>query len=130
MLATRARLQAAGTWEEIVRESDKARAYQRAMVKGEVEDADASPLASRVVATVLSPALKAAASQRSRADGGLSLAFAQLLEDGATRTTDPYEADLFFVPIFGYYTHSGNMNAPTSAFDTARMQRTFPGCNY
>ena len=54
----------------------------------------------------------------------------QLLEDGATRTTDPYEADLFFVPIFGYYTHSGNMNAPTSAFDKARMQRTFPGCNY
>lgn len=47
----------------------------------------------------------------------------QLLEDGATRTTDPYEADLFFVPIFGYYTHSGNMNAPTSAFDKARTCR-------
>ena len=80
VMATRTRLQAAGTWDEIVRESDKARAYQRAMVRGEVEDADASPLASRVVATVLSPALKAAANQRSKSDGGVSLAFAELLE--------------------------------------------------
>ena len=80
VMATRARLQAAGTWDEIVRESDKARAYQRAMVRGEVEDADASPLASRIVATVLSPALKAAAGQRSKQDGGLSVAFAELLE--------------------------------------------------
>ena len=79
-MATRTRLQAAGTWDEIVSESDKSRAYQRAMVRGDVEDADASPLASRVVATVLSPALKAAAKQRARADGGVALALAELLE--------------------------------------------------
>ena len=80
VMATRTRLQAAGTWDEIVRESDKARAYERALVRGEVEEADASPAIARVVATVLSPALKAAASQRSRADGGLRFAFAELLE--------------------------------------------------
>lgn len=80
VMATRARLQTAGTYDEIVRESDKARSFQRAQVRGEVEDADASPALSRVVATVLSPALKAAAKQRARADGGSSLAFASLLE--------------------------------------------------
>jgi hypothetical protein len=80
VMATRARLRAAGTWADIVTDSDRARAYQRARVRGEVEDADASPAVSRVVATVLSPALKAAAAQRSRADGGLSLALAELLE--------------------------------------------------
>ena len=68
--ATRARLRAAGTFEAIVAESDKARAFQRAQVRGEVESPDASPAISRVVATVLSPALKAAAAQRSRADQG------------------------------------------------------------
>ena len=45
-----------------------------------MEDAEASPAASRIVATLLSPALKAAANQRSRVDGGQSLAFAELLE--------------------------------------------------
>jgi len=80
VMATRARLRAAGTWSEIVRESDKARAYERALVRGEVEDDKASPAISRVVAMILSPALKAAAAQRSRADGGMRLAFAELLE--------------------------------------------------
>lgn len=80
VMATRARLQAAGKYDDIVRESDKTRAFQRARVRGEVEDAEASPAISRVVATVLSPALKAAATQRARLDGGLSLAFAELLE--------------------------------------------------
>lgn len=80
VMATRARLQAAGTYDDILRESDKARAFQRAQVRGEVEDADASPAVSRLVATILSPALKAASTQRARADGGMSLAFATLLE--------------------------------------------------
>mmetsp|Transcript_47982 Transcript_47982/g.95754 ORF Transcript_47982/g.95754 Transcript_47982/m.95754 type:complete len:304 (-) Transcript_47982:474-1385(-) len=80
VMATRARLQRVGTWDEIVRESDKARAYERALVRGEVEDTEASPAFSRVVAMALSPALKAAAIQRARADGGLRFAFAELLE--------------------------------------------------
>ena len=80
VMATRARLQAAGTWDDIVRESDKARAFERAKVRGDVEDADASPALSRFVTTLVSPALKAAATQRNRADSGIRLAIAELLE--------------------------------------------------
>ena len=81
IVATRSRLQASQDWETVVEDSDKARAYERALVMGEVEDEDASPAASRAVATLLKPALKAAAEQRSRADGGIRRAYANLCHE-------------------------------------------------
>ena len=38
VMETRARLQAAGTWDSVVAESDKARAFQLARVRGEVTE--------------------------------------------------------------------------------------------
>lgn len=78
VMATRNKLKADKSFEEVVDESDKARRFVRAQILGEVEDEDASPVVSRAVATLLSPALKAAAAQRSRADGGRERAFADL----------------------------------------------------
>ena len=78
--AARLALQRAGTWATAVVEAEKRRAFDRAMVEGDVEAEDASPAASRAVATVLSPLLKAAANARNQADGGSLLAMAELLE--------------------------------------------------
>jgi hypothetical protein len=80
VVATRAKLRADNSWDKVIAESDKARRFDLAQVRGEVEDEDASPAISRAVATLLSPALKAAASQRSRADGGVRRAYAELCE--------------------------------------------------
>ena len=88
VVANRARLQADNRWAHVIVESDKLRAFAKARIEGSVESADASPLASRVVATVLSPALKAAASTRSKADGGVKLALTELL---ASAGKDPAE---------------------------------------
>jgi hypothetical protein len=101
VMATRTRLQNAGTWEDIVRESDSARAYERAIVRGEVEDADASPVLSRVIATLLSPALKAAATQRSRADGGMRLAFAELLETAGDEPSERWLTAVLLAELEG-----------------------------
>jgi len=84
----RAALQASGRWEEVVVESDAARRFARARLEGSVEEADASPALSRAVVTVLSPALKAAARQRDKADGGLELSLARLMSDAGV---DPAE---------------------------------------
>ena len=78
IIETRSKLQADKSWDKVVEESDKARAYEKALVEGEVESEDASPAASRFVATLLSPALKAAAAQRARADGGIRKEYAKL----------------------------------------------------
>ena len=78
IVETRSKLQADKSWDKVVEESDKARAYEKALVEGEVEAEDASPAASRFVATLLSPALKAAAAQRARADGGIRREYAKL----------------------------------------------------
>ena len=78
IVETRSKLQADKSWDKVVEESDKARAYEKALVEGEVEAEDASPAASRFVATLLSPALKAAAAQRARADGGIRKEYAKL----------------------------------------------------
>lgn len=84
----RAALQASGRWEEVVVESDAARRFARARLEGSVEEADASPALSRAMVTVLSPALKAAARQRDKADGGLELSLARLMSDAGV---DPAE---------------------------------------
>ena len=78
--ARRASLQEQGGWATAVVESEKRRDFQRALIEGEVESADASPAASRAVASMLSPALKAAAKQRNKADGGVLSAMAALQE--------------------------------------------------
>jgi len=81
----RSALRAEGRWTEVVRESERYRAFERSLVEGKVESADASPAFSRAVATILSPALGAAARQRSRADGGMRAAQVELLDSaGAT----------------------------------------------
>ena len=89
VVQTRASLKASGRWDDVIVESEKVRSFEKSLVEGSVEDEDASPLASRVVATVLSPALRAAAKQRDRADGGIKLGLATLMasagEDAAER---------------------------------------------
>lgn len=80
VMGDRAALQASGRWEIIVKESDAARKFGKARLEGGVEDADASPALSRVVVTLLSPALKAAAKQRARADSGFELSLAELMD--------------------------------------------------
>jgi len=69
-----------GQWEVAVDESEKYRTYEKSLVEGKVESADASPAYSRVVAKILSPALGAAARQRTRADGGVKATQVDLLE--------------------------------------------------
>lgn len=81
ILATRASLRASGKWATAVVESEKRRAFERAVVDGDVETDDASPATSRAVATLLSPVLRAAANTRNRADGGVSSAMARLQEE-------------------------------------------------
>ncbi|KAJ1445716.1 hypothetical protein M885DRAFT_592153 [Pelagophyceae sp. CCMP2097] len=76
--ARRQQLRSAGTWAKAVSESEKTRAYEAALIAGNVESADASPAAARAVATLLSPALRAAANQRNKADGGVLLALSEL----------------------------------------------------
>ena len=122
VMATRARLQAAETWDEIVHESDKARAYERALVRGEVEDATASPVISRVVTTVLSPALKAAAAQRSRADGGLRLAFAELLETAGASPSERWLTAVLLAELEGEVAELPPAPQPTATSPFAEQE--------
>eukprot|EP00629_Pelagomonadales_sp_RCC1024_P003498 CAMPEP_0119270292 /NCGR_PEP_ID=MMETSP1329-20130426/7354_1 /TAXON_ID=114041 /ORGANISM="Genus nov. species nov., Strain RCC1024" /LENGTH=284 /DNA_ID=CAMNT_0007270309 /DNA_START=147 /DNA_END=998 /DNA_ORIENTATION=+ len=80
VLEARAGLVEAGRWDAAVAESAKRRDFEGALLRGEVESPEASPAASRAVATALSPLLKLAASQRDRADGGALTCFAELQE--------------------------------------------------
>jgi len=123
VMATRARLQATGTWDGIVRESDKARAYQRAVVRGEVEDGDASPAVSRVVATVLSPALKAAATQRSKADGGVQLAFAELMETAGDEPAERWLTAVLLAELESEVAELPAAAAPTAAAGSSFAER-------
>ena len=51
-----------------------------------------------------------------------------LLRDPTVRTLDPHEADLFFVPLFTYYTITGNTGTPRSDVDVAtqHLNTTMP----
>ena len=42
-----------------------------------------------------------------------------LLRDPTVRTLDPHEADLFFVPLFTYYTLTGNTGSPRADVEVA-----------
>ena len=42
-----------------------------------------------------------------------------LLRDPTVRTLEPHEADLFFVPIFSGYTHTGNTGSPRADVEVA-----------
>lgn len=42
-----------------------------------------------------------------------------LLRDPTVRTLDPHEADLFFVPLFTYYTPTGNTGSPRADVEVA-----------
>jgi hypothetical protein len=78
---TRMRLQFSGNWEAIVTESEKAREYECAVVRGEVEDPEAAAGGSRIVMSVGGAASKKATAQlKNHFDGGLRLSFAELLE--------------------------------------------------
>lgn len=77
--AERRRLQREGTWLEAVAESERQREFQASLAEGSVESEEASPAASRAVAWLLGPALRAAAGQRDRADGGTSRARIELM---------------------------------------------------
>jgi len=77
-----------GQWTRAVEESEKYRAFEKSLVEGTVESADASPAYSRVVATLLSPALGAAARQRNLQDGGYKVAKANLMEGAGTTSEE------------------------------------------
>jgi hypothetical protein len=77
-VATRARLQAMGNWEMIALESEKAREYENAMVRGEMEKAEGSSGGIRM--SVEAAGRKASANFQNQVDGGIRLAFAELLE--------------------------------------------------
>jgi hypothetical protein len=78
-MATCTRLKMTGAWDDIVRESEKARKYESAIVRGEIEDPEAAQ-GRGIVMSVGAPALKAQAKLKSHFDGGLRLAVAELLE--------------------------------------------------
>jgi hypothetical protein len=80
----RKKLQSEQRWEQIVQESDRYRAFMQAYVEGDVEEEEASPVLSRYVATFFSPALKLAANQRSKADGGMKRALAELINSAGS----------------------------------------------
>ena len=51
-----------------------------------------------------------------------------LLRDPTVRTLDPYAADLFFVPTFTFYSHTGNTGCPGTdvAMAADHLKRTMP----
>jgi len=84
VISKRATLQAAGQWEVAVDESEKYRAFEKSLVEGGVESSEASPAYSRAVVAILSPALKAAAKQRTRSDGGIKATQVELLQSAGS----------------------------------------------
>ena len=122
IIETRSKLQADKSWDKVVEESDKARAYEKALVEGEVESEDASPAASRFVATLLSPALKAAAAQRARADGGIRKEYAKLQQSAGA---DAAERWLTAALLAELESEASKLEPATAKADASPSKSTF-----
>ena len=122
IVETRSKLQADKSWDKVVEESDKARAYEKALVEGEVEAEDASPAASRFVATLLSPALKAAAAQRARADGGIRKEYAKLQQSAGA---DAAERWLTAALLAELESEASKLEPATAKADASPSKSTF-----
>ena len=122
IIETRSKLQADKSWDKVVEESDKARAYEKALVEGEVEAEDASPAASRFVATLLSPALKAAAAQRARADGGIRKEYAKLQQSAGA---DAAERWLTAALLAELESEASKLEPATAKADASPSKSTF-----
>ena len=122
IIETRSKLQADKSWDKVVEESDKARAYEKALVEGEVEAEDASPAASRFVATLLSPALKAAAAQRARADGGIRKEYAKLQQSAGA---DAAERWLTAALLAELESEASKLEPATGKADASPSKSTF-----
>ena len=122
IIETRSKLQADKSWDKVVEESDKARAYEKALVEGEVESEDASPAASRFVATLLSPALKAAAAQRARADGGIRKEYAKLQQSAGA---DAAERWLTAALLAELESEASKLEPATGKADASPSKSTF-----
>ena len=122
IVETRSKLQADKSWDKVVEESDKARAYEKALVEGEVEAEDASPAASRFVATLLSPALKAAAAQRARADGGIRREYAKLQQSAGA---DAAERWLTAALLAELESEASKLEPATAKADASPSKSTF-----
>ena len=122
IVETRSKLQADKSWDTVVEESDKARAYEKALVEGEVEAEDASPAASRFVATLLSPALKAAAAQRARADGGIRKEYAKLQQSAGA---DAAERWLTAALLAELESEASKLEPATAKADASPSKSTF-----
>ena len=122
IVETRSKLQADKSWDKVVEESDKARAYEKALVEGEVESEDASPAASRFVATLLSPALKAAAAQRARADGGIRKEYAKLQQSAGA---DAAERWLTAALLAELESEASKLEPATAKADASPSKSTF-----
>jgi len=126
IVETRATLQAEKRWDFAVSESEKVRNFQKTVVvEGGVESEDASPGYARAVATLLSPALKAAAATRNRADGGYERAFAELQ---STAGVDAAERWLTSALLADFENEAASIPpatpvAPTSKFVAAEAER-------
>jgi len=123
VVAERRRLQEAGAWRDAVVESEKRREFQAALAEGTVETADASPAASRAVAWLLRPALRAAADQRDRADGGAVGARVALLRSAGTTPEERWTTAALLAGVEGELREL--VDAARSASRSAPPRSTF-----